>query len=400
MNKVTVTVDNDALVKSPSGKRSLRRWLISPRRSSPRRAVKKHGELKGASTINIAENSSDLSLAPTVVSNATATAFQHQQPQQDSPQEHLNSILSSRGYSTRTYPALESGYFNKPTKLQLASYSGYMMTIIRKDDAKAQETFRKLLSSGISTNPCDFSGESVLHALCRRGNHTLAHIMLQVHAEQTIASVGDAAVDMVQISDDFGRTPLAAACWSSSPSFETVKLLLDRDLHLLQLVDARGSTPLSYVPPEHWPAWIDFLNEVADHYWPEKDEEQRQQEAEVPPPLTLVAPNSRRFPNPANALMLELASLVAAGKMNRAEAECLKYDTEAIIDTISSHSRSKLDFSDSKSRLDFSASCLDDINNIDDNNNNDSFLSHDGGSCSSFSWDQADMADLLEGLSD
>jgi Ankyrin repeats (3 copies) len=396
MNKVTVTVDNDALVKSSSGKRSLRKWFTSPRRSSRMHSPNKHGDFKGVKTINIVDTSEDLSLAPTDVSNSTA----FQQPHQDSsPQEHLNAILTSRGYSTRTYPALGSGYFNKPTKLQLASYSGHIMTVIRKDDAKAQETLRKLLSSGISTNPCEMSGESVLHAVCRRGNHKLARIMLEEHAEQT--TVGD-AVDMVQISDDFGRTPLTAACWSTStPSFETVQLLLDHDLHLLQLVDARGATPLSYVPPEQWPAWIDFLNEVADHYWPKKDEEQRQQKEQAPP-LTLVAPNSRRFPNPANALMLELASLVAAGKMNRAEVECLKYDTEAIMDAISSHSKSKLgDFSDSSKscKLDFSASCLDDINNSGDDNNNNSFLSHEDSSCSSFSWDQADMADLLEGLS-
>lgn len=254
----------------------------------------------------------------------------------------------------------------------MASYSGFLVNVIRKDDETTQETFRTLLSSGISTNPCDFSGESVLHAVCRRGNHTLARIMLEEHPEVT-----------VQIADDFGRTPLAAACWSNSPSFETVKLILDHDVHLLSLVDARGSTPLSYVPQEQWPAWVDFLNQNCDHYWPDKNnagllyEEQAAEEQDVPP-LTLVKPNSCRFPSPANALTLELAALVAGGKMNRAEAECLRYDSEeAILEAIGCQHGG-------------SHSCLD----YDDNHN--SFFNEDS---TSFSWDQADMADLLEGIS-
>ena len=36
------------------------------------------------------------------------------------------------------------------------------------------------------------------------------------------------AESSVLITDDFGRTPLHDACWTSTPSFDTIRLLLDR----------------------------------------------------------------------------------------------------------------------------------------------------------------------------
>jgi Ankyrin repeats (3 copies) len=223
-----------------------------------------------------------------------------------SPQEYLDSIMKSRGYPTRRYKALDTGYRNKSTPLQLASYDVYLINLVRQGDTK---TFRAIFQSGISSNPCNANGESLLHTVCRRGNPKFLRIMLE-EAKST-----------VQVADDFGRTPLHDCLWSAEPCFDKVKLLLDQDVYLMQLADARGALPLSYTRQEHWGIWNQFLDDIKDCYWPPP---RSASISHNEPPLTLLQPNSQGVKDPANALPPCIAAMVAGGRLSPEEGVFLR----------------------------------------------------------------------------
>lgn len=223
-----------------------------------------------------------------------------------SPQAYLDVMIHSRGYSTRRYRTLQTGYYSKPTEFQQASYHVNIVKIVRNHDV---ESFKAILGSGISPNPCNSYGESLLHMVCRRGDDDLLRIMLDVGSS-------------VQVADDYGRTPLHDACWAATPSFATVELIANRDITLFHMTDSRGAVPLSYVRREHWPEWIEFLESKKDTWWPPI------RGVDQPSVLVDVAPNERPIPEPENALSIELAGMVAAGVMTPAEAKLLQEEDE------------------------------------------------------------------------
>jgi hypothetical protein len=79
---------------------------------------------------------------------------------QISPQVLLDDILSERGYSTQPYETLKTAYYNKPTTYQKASYGCRMVEIVRRGDV---EGMKKMMEMGISPNPCNVYGESLVH---------------------------------------------------------------------------------------------------------------------------------------------------------------------------------------------------------------------------------------------
>lgn len=228
---------------------------------------------------------------------------------QQSPQAFLDRTIEERGYSNKKYCSLEGGYYCRPTPLQQASYGSRVSLAIRASDASL---LRRLLDSGLSPNPCNNYGESLVHMVCRRGDHKLLRILLEAGCS-------------LQVTDDYGRTPLHDACWRADPSFETVKLILDSDKNLLHLLDCRGAAPLSYVKKENYGRWIEFLQGHLDRFWPPRDISTEGEER--PPPLTLRQPHSLPIPDPGHALPLEVAAMVANGRMEPEEAIFLDDDS-------------------------------------------------------------------------
>jgi len=124
----------------------------------------------------------------------------------------------------------------------------------------------------------------------------------------------------VQVVDDFGRSPLHDAFWTASPNFEIIQLLLHKDPWLLCLMDSRGSIPLEFVRKEHWNIWIDFLRDTADRYWPDVNNDKRQDDDVVhpkEPPLAFIKPNSRPLSNSKEIALtdLEPIELIANGSI-------------------------------------------------------------------------------------
>lgn len=215
-----------------------------------------------------------------------------------SPQAFLDALLERRGYSTASFCSLESGYYCKPTPLQKASYGIALVRAVRAGDATL---LKKLLDCGLSPNPCNAFGESVVHMACRRGDHRLLNALLEAGCA-------------LQVSDDFGRTPLHDACWTARPSFETVRAILDVDVRLLRVVDCRGASPLSYVKRENWKEWIEFLDRVKERYWSPRDAKANGEER--PPELAGCKPHSHPVKDPEGCVSLELAALIAGGAVD------------------------------------------------------------------------------------
>jgi ankyrin repeat protein len=208
-------------------------------------------------------------------------------------------MIQARGYSTDTFCSLDGGYFCKSTPLQEASYGTKIIQAVRNSDG---ELLKSMLDCGISPNACNAFGESVIHMVCRRGDYKLLKILL------------DAGCSL-QVTNDFGRTPLHEACWTAA--FDCVELILNTDVRLLHIVDCRGSSPLSYIRQEHWKQWIEFFQSKADRYWAPRDLSMEGKEA--PPPLVGAPPHSRPIPDPKNAIPVEVATLISAGKLEPKE---------------------------------------------------------------------------------
>mmetsp|Transcript_7906 Transcript_7906/g.15323 ORF Transcript_7906/g.15323 Transcript_7906/m.15323 type:complete len:403 (-) Transcript_7906:58-1266(-) len=226
----------------------------------------------------------------------------------ESPQIYLCGILESRGYSIEEFNALETGYHNTPTPLQEASYGSHIIDIVRNGNS---EELRRLLDTGLSANACNQHGESLIHMASRRGQADCLNVMVEYGAA-------------LEIVDDYGRTPLHEAAWSAEPNFEVVEILLQKDIRMLNMLDGRKQTPLSYVRKDIWKPWRKFLKSKVETYWPKRNA--LEDGPQSPPPLTQKNPNSRKIPTPKSPLSLELAAMVSQGKMDPAEALFLRHE--------------------------------------------------------------------------
>lgn len=213
--------------------------------------------------------------------------------------------MEARGYSSTTYCSLEGGYYCRPTPLQQASYGSSICMAIRWSDG---DTVRRMMDAGLSPNPCNNFGESLVHMVSRRGDHKLLRVLLEAGCS-------------LQVTDDYGRTPLHDACWRGDPSFELVQLILDCDRHLVQMMDCRGTAPLAYVRPENYRKWNEFLESKLDRFWPPRDVKAEGEDR--PPALVLRPPHSVPIADPVHALPVEVAGMVANGQMEPEEAMCL-----------------------------------------------------------------------------
>jgi hypothetical protein len=218
-----------------------------------------------------------------------------------SPQAFLDKELKARGYSIKKYVSLEGGYFNRPTLLQKASFGSRMNEAVITSDANL---LRRLLDAGLSPNPCNDFGESLIHRVCRRGDDKLLSLLLEKGCS-------------LQIADDYGRTPLHDALWKADPSPEVLRLVLGNDKHLIRLKDARGFVPLDYVRKEVYPDVIKFLKSNMDEYFPKRAANAGKEAA---PPLTKKKPDSTPIPDPRLGISPQSAALVANGEIEPEDA--------------------------------------------------------------------------------
>jgi len=176
-----------------------------------------------------------------------------------SPQRHLDQLLQQRGYTATTFRSLETAYFQSPTPFQTASHGRDVMFAVRSNNTP---NLRQLMPY-LSWNPCTSKGESIWHMVCRQGSLEQLQVLLEHYEQQH----GEGTC-LFPAVDHYGRTVLHNACWAPEPALDVVQCLLDRNPALLFLRDSRGALPLSYIHCQHWPLWIDFLNEHVPQWFP------------------------------------------------------------------------------------------------------------------------------------
>jgi hypothetical protein len=142
-----------------------------------------------------------------------------------------------------------TNFFLNPTEKDLKSYSSPVIQATRAGDIPA---LRTLADSGVSLQCCNKFGESLIHLTCRRGLDHVAEFLLR-----------EAKV-MARVKDDYGRTPMHDACWTTKPNFRLMRLLIQEEPRLLFLSDRRSHTPLNYIRREHWSVWVSFLESIKD----------------------------------------------------------------------------------------------------------------------------------------
>jgi hypothetical protein len=263
------------------------------------------------------------------------------------PQTYLDTVLTQRGYPITHYKTLNTAYYNKPTPLQQASYSRHIIDLIKSHNVNK---FQQIMMCGISSNPCNAFGESSLHMVCRRGDATLLKILLSdtVNAE-------------LHVADDYGRTPLHDACWASEMAVDVINLILQENsvenIHMFYMEDARGSLPLSYVHKSQYQQWIQYIESVKDTYWPVLPSGSNTM-ANL---LVRQPPHTRPICDPANALSIELATMVVNGRLEPHEATVIKQQGPM--------SEEEIDATDNET--------IDDDSDIDDDDDDDDFDSSD-----------------------
>jgi len=215
-----------------------------------------------------------------------------------SPGQTFQNILKARGHN-ETYSVDVEGtvYDVVPSPLQLASYGNHLVWAIQTTNIAL---VRKLLSSGLSPNPCNQFRDSILGDLiCKQGNvPAYKCFMDEFHADPRVV-------------DGFGRTLLHHCCWAHDLCKPIVEDILQRDPIQMFLRDKQEKTPLDYVRTGARGAWKRFLKDVADKYWPSG-----KKLPQFPPLFT-----GRRHPNgdlmdPPKALSPVLAAGVGSGKIS------------------------------------------------------------------------------------
>ena len=216
-----------------------------------------------------------------------------------------------RGYSTDTIDTLEeSSYRQDVSEEQLASYGPVTQNAVRRGDAAA---LSEALACGLLPNACNQYGESLLHLCCRRGNKQLLDVMIN-HGV------------VLQIIDDYGRTPLHDAFWAPSPAFDVAETLIQEDRGMLFMSDRRGFSPLEYTHLEDWEEWKEWLDQKIDAFFPliEKSEDETKIDG-------IASPSSQTNPRPhydRNVISAELMRMVSHGKIKPSEALLLSADED------------------------------------------------------------------------
>lgn len=174
----------------------------------------------------------------------------------DNPHQFLMTYLTSQGINAKVQRFDAVGdLFEEPKQAEIDAYGFEALDAVRTRDIEKLKDFHK---EGRPLKCSNRFGESILHLACRKGFPDVVDFLIN------IADVP------VCVKDDFGRSPMHDACWTVTPNFELMDLLVEKAPDLLLVSDARGHTPLDYARREHWKKWVDYLTEKGTKLMPEK----------------------------------------------------------------------------------------------------------------------------------
>jgi ankyrin repeat protein len=166
------------------------------------------------------------------------------------PVDLLRALFSLSGSTKKWMEQRQKEHrFHCPTADTVEAYD---LVVVRAIRERKVDKLRDMLHEGRRFDASNKFGESLIHLACRRGDIAIIKFLLE-----------EAHVSL-DVSDDFGRTPLHDACWTSEPNVDVVELLLKKvPPDMLLMEDVRGHTPFHYARKEHYPTWVAFLRKNA-----------------------------------------------------------------------------------------------------------------------------------------
>lgn len=181
------------------------------------------------------------------ITSLSSSSLLNKEKQIVNPQNLLVSILKEEGYDATTKESSRlKDFFLEVTDEHIAAYDQVVVKAVKDRNIAA---LREMHQNGRTLQCSNRFGESLIHMACRRGLTDIVRFFVK-----------EAEVSL-RVKDDFGRTPLHDACWSSTPNFPLLELLIEHDPDLLLVNDVRGHSPFSYARRNHWNEWTQFLNE-------------------------------------------------------------------------------------------------------------------------------------------
>jgi len=172
-----------------------------------------------------------------------------------SPQQYLLSAVKSEcgiPNDDAIVPAMSmEELYTEPTDVQISTY-GEMVNFARCNDLEALKRFHS--EHKISLACSNQFNESLIHLACRRGYVDMVKFLIHE------------AGASLRVRDDYGRTPLHDACWTSQPNVELMELLISECPDLLLVSDKRGHCPFDYARAENHGIWVKFLRK-RQHLW-------------------------------------------------------------------------------------------------------------------------------------
>lgn len=97
-----------------------------------------------------------------------------------SPQALLEKIVTQGGHAYQRISSDDAEYDAVPSALQLASFGTQLVKAVHTSDT---EMLSRLLSCGLSPNPCNQFRDSILDLVCKRANETIFVLLLEMGAD-------------------------------------------------------------------------------------------------------------------------------------------------------------------------------------------------------------------------
>ena len=164
------------------------------------------------------------------------------------PDTYIQSFISKQTDRKIEYHKASDlqSFFDPITTSKTDAYTLEICKAVRSDDVA---TLRRMHAQGNSMEACNKYGDSIVHLACRRNSERVLSFLLQTCQVPC------------KLVCDYGRTPLHDACWTTSPNYTIIGMLLDVCPDLLYVKDARGSTAFEYLKKEFWPEMCAFLQD-------------------------------------------------------------------------------------------------------------------------------------------
>jgi hypothetical protein len=140
--------------------------------------------------------------------------------------------------------------------------------------SSSQESQEQKQEKQIQFRCCNKFGESLMHLACRRGRTDMVRFLLEedlsLSVDKQCSNENNENIIiegkrerarhiLLSIHDDYNKTPFHDACWTPTPNFELVLLLLKYVPEQILIQDIRGNTPFDYVRRNDYPLWLKFI---------------------------------------------------------------------------------------------------------------------------------------------